>query len=441
MKNIRLGILLAITTILGCVNVFGQTVFEDEQSVVFLGNSITHRCQYSQYIEDFYLTRYPEKKIKYHTAGVAGDKVGDALFRFNSEVARYHPDVVTILLGMNDASYLTFDREAFETYKKGMNALLDSIKQVGATPVIMSPTMFDSKQAIKQPWNSGKEQMCEEYNGVLALYGAWLQEVALKYEYPYINLWSDLNAFTYEKRKKDQDFTIISDGVHPDMPGMAIMATSFLMQTHGPDTVSVIDMDLWKGKAEAIKVQGGKLIDVKSDRKKLEFSFAPESLPWVLPEKLQQKIADYPQFVDVNRELLKITGLPTGDYLLTINCDSIATYSSHQLAAGVELQNNPLTPQYRQALKIAQMNANRNGILYSLRDMWMYRKNLANAQKALLKKPDDEECKKKIRDLESRLADFDEKEKNILAQSDAIMKQIYECNMPEVLEYKLVTLK
>ena len=45
---------------------------KDGDTVVFLGDSITHQCLYTQYVEDFFYTRFPGKKIRFHNAGVGG---------------------------------------------------------------------------------------------------------------------------------------------------------------------------------------------------------------------------------------------------------------------------------------------------------------------------------------------------------------------------------
>jgi len=71
----------------------------DGDTLVFLGDSITHQCLYTQYVEDFFYTRFPNKRIKFHNAGVSGDRNKDALVRFDRDVASFKPKYVTILLG------------------------------------------------------------------------------------------------------------------------------------------------------------------------------------------------------------------------------------------------------------------------------------------------------------------------------------------------------
>src|SRR5438477_646980 len=64
---------------------------KDGDTFVFLGDSITHQCLYTQYVEDFYYTRFPKTHIHFHNAGVGGDRAQDALNRFDEDVAAQKP--------------------------------------------------------------------------------------------------------------------------------------------------------------------------------------------------------------------------------------------------------------------------------------------------------------------------------------------------------------
>ena len=149
----------------------------DGDCVVFLGDSITHQCLYTQYVEDFFYTRFPGKRVVFHNAGVGGAKAWDALQRFDRDVAAYKPKYVTVLLGMNDGAYQAFNQEVWQTYRKDMTELVGRIKEAGATPVLMTPTMFDNR-ARRMKENKTELGDIALYNGVLAFYGTWLRDVA-----------------------------------------------------------------------------------------------------------------------------------------------------------------------------------------------------------------------------------------------------------------------
>src|SRR5689334_12921243 len=67
---------------------------KDGDTIVFLGDSITHQCLYTQYLEDYFYTRYPKMRLRLHNAGVGGSRAWDALFRFDQDIAAYKPKYV-----------------------------------------------------------------------------------------------------------------------------------------------------------------------------------------------------------------------------------------------------------------------------------------------------------------------------------------------------------
>lgn len=75
---------------------------KDGDRIIWIGDSITHQCQYTQYVEDFFYTRYPKMRLHFRNAGVSGDVAADALNRFDDDIASFKPTVATVLLGMND---------------------------------------------------------------------------------------------------------------------------------------------------------------------------------------------------------------------------------------------------------------------------------------------------------------------------------------------------
>ena len=127
---------------------------QDGDTLVFLGDSITHQRLYTQYVEDFFYTRYPDRRINFHNAGIGGARAWDALQRVNRDVLDYNPRYVTILLGMNDGSYQPFNTEIFKTYQRDMTQLVAEIREGGATPILMSPTMFDARAGNESKFRS-----------------------------------------------------------------------------------------------------------------------------------------------------------------------------------------------------------------------------------------------------------------------------------------------
>ena len=220
--------------------------FLDLQSgdtLVFLGDSITHQSLYTQSIEDFFYTRYPDRQIRFHNAGVSGDQAADALARFDADVAAFKPKFVTILLGMNDGRYEDFSAETFATYQSGMKEIVNRIKAIGAKPIAMSPTLFDHHQLANEMTNNPNyrfrtRSFSSTYNALMAFYGAWLREESSGNGIPFIDLYGPLNSLTETQRRATPDFTLVPDAIHPEAAGQFVMAYELLEQLT-PDRKSV----------------------------------------------------------------------------------------------------------------------------------------------------------------------------------------------------------
>ena len=407
---------------------------KDGDTFVFLGDSITHQCLYTQYIEDFFYTRYPKLHIHFHNAGVGGDRAKDALTRFDEDVAKYKPNYVTILLGMNDGAYRDFDKAVFDTYQQDMTTLLDKIAGLGATAVPMTPTMFDSRSKVLKGDNS--EPRNTYYNGVLALYGAWLHEQAQNRGLGFVDMWAPLNDLTIGQRKKTANFTMIPDGVHPGPTGQVVMATAILEDIVPRSQCTQILVDDKAGKLTPT-ANGGKITDFNGTDTNVSFTFAAEKLPWVLPPDAQDGYKMTHAGHHYSNEKVSVRGLKPGKYDLKIDGETIGSYASGQLAFGVELEENAKTPEYQQALKVALLNQQRNNEAYHpLRDQYSQlkgkRRDLAKvaesdpqyaAKKAEFDKWYDGQ-KAKVAELLAKAADFE--------------AQIYKANQPAPHKYEIV---
>ncbi len=367
---------------------------QEGETVVFLGDSITHQCLYTQYLEDFFVTRYPDRRIHFHNAGVSGDRAADALARFDQDVAAYNPTYVTVLLGMNDGQYADFDPEIFATYREDMGKVLDRIKEIGAKPILLSPTMFDHGVTVRRKedpeWRFRERSFSPYYNALMAFYGGWALEEAGRRDIPFVNLWAPLNTHTVEQRRTNPDFSMVEDAIHPQASGQLIMAFEMLSQL-GVEKSSTNAVTLSKsgrkGWAGANRVTD---FQVNEDETEISFTHLAESLPWVIPVeetalelkwklpsdgRVGYKIAKAGHKMSADR--LKIAGLAPGTYEVAIDDQVIGQWSHVTLGTKIEIQENEKTPQYQQALQVALLNQKRNDeVVRPLRDTWSRIKGL-----------------------------------------------------------------
>jgi lysophospholipase L1-like esterase len=415
----------------------------DGDSIVFLGDSITHQRLYTQYVEDYFYTRMPHLRLKLHNAGVGGARAWDALQRFDKDVAAYTPKYVTILLGMNDGTYRPYDEATFQTYRTDMTQLLQQLEAIGAKPIPMTPTMYDARanRIGAKPRDPASNEL---YNSVLAYYGTWLRDVAQEHGYGFVDMWGPLNNLTLQERKKDPKFTLIADAVHPGPDGQLVMAMAIVNDLGLPKSVSRITLDLAaKGKQQA-KATGGKVsaLEVTSDG--IAFTWAANSLPWVVPPAAQKgaKLANLGH--RLSQESLEVHGLAAGKYTLTIDGVEVGQYTAAALERHVELQSNDKTPQYQQALQVALLNQQRNegptgrdGPIAKLRGEWSQFQGFARARRTVQEQPNNEEAKKQLAALEQKIAGMDDRVAEANAAAKAIEDQIFEVNQPKPRRYVL----
>lgn len=406
----------------------------DGDTVVFLGDSITHQCLYTQYVEDFFYTRYPNKRIGFHNAGIGGARAWDALQRFDRDVAAYKPKYVTVLLGMNDGTYRPFDQATFDTYVKDMTEVVEKIKAAGATPILMTPTMFDSRAARLKGTDGPREEF---YNGVLAYYGTWLRDVAERNGHGFVDMWSPLNNLTIEQRKSEPTFTMIADAVHPGPSGQLVMAGAVLDDLNLLGPISVIRIDA-AGEEPKGRGTGGELTELKKSDSGLTFTWAAESLPFVVPEEARLGAKLLRLGHRGSREAVIAAGLPAGQYELLIDGTAVGTYTAAKLAAGIELQENDKTPQHRQALQVAELNKRRNreGV-EPLRNDWGRFQDYARTKRQVAEHPDDTKAAEKLKQLEEFVATLEARIAKHEAGAKAIEDEIFKVNQPQPHRYEL----
>ncbi|MDB6137953.1 MAG: lipolytic enzyme [Verrucomicrobiaceae bacterium] len=406
---------------------------KDGDRVIFIGDSITHQCLYTQYVEDFYYTRYPNLHLHFRNAGVSGDRAIDALDRFDDDIASFKPTVATVLLGMNDASYKDFDPAVFATYAKDMTTLLDKLDALKVRVFLASPTMFDHHAAeLRVAANpNGKARNPENYNAVLAYYGKWVQEIAGKRGYGFVDMYGPLNNLTLEERQKDKDFTFIPDAIHPQAAGQFIMGYSVIDAFGEPNAVWGITASASpEGNGWKISTTPGNTVTEIGGElgKSLTFTLAPKCLPWGVAPDAQLGATLMHAGHHKGNEALYINGLKPGRYDLVGNGKTIGTYDGVALSKRVEIEENPESPTFQQAQQVVALNKQRNDeAVRPMRDLYGKRKGeLRKAKAAGDMKP-----------FEAWWAEQKPKEAELMKKADEIEAQIYKTNHPAAVKFEI----
>lgn len=409
---------------------------QDGDSFVFLGDSITHQCLYTQYVEDFIYQRMPHIRLKFHNSGVGGARAWDALARFDDDVAAYRPKYVSILLGMNDGSYRSYDQATFDAYHRDMTTVVEKVVAAGATPLLMTPTMYDSRASRMYPrkGRNYSDGLLTQYNAVLTYYGTWLRGVAVENGYGFVDMWGPLNNLTINARKTDPAFTMIRDAIHPDAPGQAVMAVAMIDDLGLKAPLSNIRLQLYGKDAPKATSTGGAVSDLKRTENGIEFTWLAKGLPWVLPEEAAIGVNLTKLGHKNSREGFEVHGLTPGRYELSIDGTVVGTWGSEQLSRHVELQANNKTPQYHQALKVAHLNRDRNnGPVKNLRNEWRIFQRYARDKRDA----ETDAERENVAQWEKRLEGLSDRVSGHAAEAKKIEDQIFEVNQPVSRKYVL----
>src|SRR5437870_2734842 len=219
---------------------------KDGDRVVFYGDSITDQRLYTTFTETFVITRFPRLNVSFVHSGWGGDRVtggggGPIDLRLDRDVIAYHPTVMTIMLGMNDASYRAFDEGIFDTYANGYRHIIEKMK--AALPnlrfTLIQPSPFDD--VTRAPTTPGGG-----YNLVLVRYGEYVKELAQKESLQLADLNTPVVAALEKAKTADLTLSqkLVPDRVHPGPSGQLLMAESLLKAWNAPAKVTTVSFNL-----------------------------------------------------------------------------------------------------------------------------------------------------------------------------------------------------
>ena len=141
--------------------------FNNGDVICFLGDSITHGGQYHEFLQLFYATRYPELNLSFHNCGISGDNAAGMIERFEEDVMRHKPTHVFLMTGMNDVQRTLYFEgtaskkilkqraNALDAYKRNTTQLAEKIIAYGATPIFLTPSIYDQYSKIERENNLG----------------------------------------------------------------------------------------------------------------------------------------------------------------------------------------------------------------------------------------------------------------------------------------------
>ncbi len=317
--------------------------FKNGDVVVVMGDSITEQRLYSNYLETWTVTRFPNWKLTFRNVGIGGDTSTGGNRRFQRDAVAYKPTAMTVDFGMNDGRYIwvgkkfkTKDGEKeitpadvdrnYAIYMKGLQGIADQAKAAGIRVAWVTPQPIERREPGPQ---------LAGYNVTLEKFSAGVGEIAKKNGGLFCDEFHPYLAVMDKARETDPKKLITGgDAVHPGPPGQSLMAASILKGMHFPREVASIALDV--ASQDAIKATKCKITLIKMAGDSVRITRIDEALPY-FPDKARSILKWTPLLTQMNHYGLTVKGLKPGNYAIRIGGTQVAEHSAADLAKGVNL--------------------------------------------------------------------------------------------------------
>ncbi|MEU0932917.1 GDSL-type esterase/lipase family protein [Embleya sp. NPDC005971] len=207
-------------------------------TVMFTGDSITD-CQrsageqglgfgYPLRVAGEWGFRRPDRAVTWLNSAQAGDKVSDLESRWQADVLDARPDVLSILVGMNDVGWHTYAPDGHvisaQDFAAGYDRLLAPLAEAGVDLILIEPFLLPISGPVevgdmrlgadvRREWRADLDPKIQVVRELARRYGAHLLAAD--------GMFAELAATTGAKYWA-------ADGVHPTPAGHAALAAAWL---------------------------------------------------------------------------------------------------------------------------------------------------------------------------------------------------------------------
>src|SRR5262245_32545412 len=137
--------------------------FRDGDVVVVIGDSITEQHLYSNYVEMWTVTRFPNWHLTFRNVGSGGDRSVGGNSRFSRDVLSYHPTAMTVDFGMNDGGYRAYSEDTFRPYIEGLQGIADQAQAAHIRTAWITPQPLDNDEQVSTAL-TGYNQTLEKFS-------------------------------------------------------------------------------------------------------------------------------------------------------------------------------------------------------------------------------------------------------------------------------------
>jgi len=296
--------------------------------IVFLGDSITEQQLYTNYVESYLATRFPELDLSFFNAGWGGDTAPGGVARLERDVLPLRPTVVTVCYGMNDGRYTVPTDEIRDTFAQGLRTLVARLREANCRVVLLTPGIVD------EGVNPALAQVSYNRNGLRRLADEVLA-LAKTEGLPVSDLHALMADVDARAKAADASFCMVPDAVHPDPAGHLVMAFGLLRALGVPARRQSLSIDLATRAVTAS--EGLSARRLARDPHGFGLELRLDRLPFFV-EPAARKVLPFLPFQETYNELrLRVTGLAANRLSFRSSASRGPSITREDLADGTNL--------------------------------------------------------------------------------------------------------
>ncbi len=329
-RKLLVGLVLAG---LSTMVVRGDFALRDQDTVVFLGDSITAARGYTKLVEEYTLLRFPDRKVRFVNAGKGGDTASGALARLDRDVFGQGATVVTVAFGINDIGWgMKADAEHKQIYLDGIRGIVQACNAHKVRVFICSPAI-----TAENPDSAEKgflQAMTDEGMTLARSLGAGsidlqrgMREIQRRI----------LAANAQETDPKKKTFLHGDDGIHLNDLGQLAMGYVLLKGLGAPAEVSSVIIDPSIKRVDICK--GCEVSELRERADGVDFIRLDDGLPLNLGMLGALNFRFIPIPENLNLYMLTVRHLAPGDYDIRVEGRVLGEATAKQLQDGLNISS------------------------------------------------------------------------------------------------------
>ena len=252
-----------------------ELALQDTDRVLFFGANSVWPASFGLQVETFLRVKYPDLKAPiWHWGTALPSKIGDATPRLPDLLEAFHPTVVVLAFGGQEAEQRPFQESKLGAFRAELASAIDLCTKAGAKVVLVTPNCPEAEQ--KRPLAK------LNYGETIGKYAQAIRDLAAEHQATLVDWYAATADYIQNNAGGGGRNAMTTDGIQPT-PLAHALAADLLLAAWGAEPLQVtVDID-WQT-LQATTTTG--TIEVTRESNAIiHVSLKDFPMPWALPQK------------------------------------------------------------------------------------------------------------------------------------------------------------